>query len=334
MVSKGRTFTLASALWGGWIWVAGCGSASDTAGPGATGSPTTACDAVSQGRCSKQQQCSITSFNRRYPDLSTCEARESAECVKSLAAPSTAAKPTSVQACATALSGASCSDFLAPGPPAACVPPAGALTSGAACAFNAQCATTYCAVANDAECGSCSALPTAGATCTATLGCGGRGLVCARGVCVAPVGENGACGEEAECLPGLSCVGAVPMLNTQGTCQKAGSTAGARCDPRRQTLPDCDRNLGLYCDRITLSCAAITFVGAGASCDDVGMVCQGGAMCVIPTGLRSGTCVAPASDGAACDTTLGPPCLAPAQCVVTNGGTAGTCKLRDAADCR
>jgi hypothetical protein len=50
----------------------------------------------------------------------------------------------------------------------------------------------------------------------------------------------------------------------------------------------------------------------------------------------TGTCAAPAVDGAACDNdpSMGPPCLAPAKCVpATSTATAGICTVPDAATC-
>ncbi|MEP7120239.1 MAG: hypothetical protein ABJE95_04975 [Byssovorax sp.] len=53
-------------------------------------------------------------------------------------------------------------------------------------------------------------------------------------------------------------------------------------------------------------------------------------MCLIPAGMKSGTCIAPAADGGKCYTVAGPPCLELAASVVT----AGICTRPDPASCK
>ncbi len=71
-------------------------------------------------------------------------------------------------------------------------------------------------------------------------------------------------------------------------------------------------------------------VAAGQSCgviNNVVVACLAGASCQRPAGSTTGTCVAPAADGAACDATNGPFCSGPAKCV------SGTCQLPGSASC-
>ena len=85
-------------------------------------------------------------------------------------------------------------------------------------------------------------------------------------------------------------------------------------------------------------------VEAGSACGDIGAApvtgvadCTAGGACIKGSAsATTGTCMAPAADGAACnnDNTIGPPCLAPAKCVpTTTGGTAGTCTVPNATTC-
>lgn len=119
------------------------------------------------------------------------------------------------------------------------------------------------------------------------------------------------------------------MMLNDGQCKPAGATVGATCDAKQKTAPGCDREKGLYCTAGGV-CAAIAHAAATQPCGLVNgaeVDCAGGGRCVIPASATEGTCVAPAADGAACDSASGPPCLAPAKCVVTGGGTAGTCRV-------
>jgi hypothetical protein len=54
--------------------------------------------------------------------------------------------------------------------------------------------------------------------------------------------------------------------------------------------------------------------------------CAAGGGCY-PVGGMTQTCLAPAADGAACDTVNGPGCLTPAKCVTAGSATTGTCQL-------
>jgi hypothetical protein len=135
-----------------------------------------------------------------------------------------------------------------------------------------------------------------------------------------------------------------------GVCMTSGTKAGAACQSTRKTMANCEANLGLTCivpAGATMNvgtCVADTLAAPGAPCGSLGTpvtsvaVCQAGGLCkrAAPTD-PSGTCVAPAADGAACDSDAanGPPCLAPAKCVPPSGssGTAGTCVVPNASTC-
>src|SRR5262249_53914780 len=149
-----------------------------------------------------------------------------------------------------------CSDFFLNNTLPQCLV-TGKIAVGGACAFSGQCATTLCLIPDNVACGTCQPQPAVGASCT-TLGCG-RGLTCANATmtCAVPGGMGAMCGRGAPCATGFSCVGST--ATTMGTCMQAGTTVGATCDPRTSTGAACEGALGLYCNAMTLKCAAETF---------------------------------------------------------------------------
>lgn len=331
------------------------GARSDAPADGSGTSAQQACMDLAVAECNKRATCSDNfGISRVFGTPAVCEMRLAAECVASLAATGTAATPQSREACASDLATAdySCTDLFDNSPTAACTPPMGSLANGMACGAAAQCASTWCAIGKDEVCGTCQPLPAVGASCTVDGDCG-RGLACAvpagmtSGTCAAYVAANGACltGKN-PCAAGLSCVGENVAAGTTGTCQPAGSTVGATCDSTRKTMPGCEAALGLACipsgaGMTTGTCQAIMLVGSNQTCGLIGTPttavaeCSGGGLCVKAMSTsRTGTCVAPAADGAACDSVAGPPCLAPARCVPTTAGsTAGTCVVPNATMC-
>jgi hypothetical protein len=325
------------------VWC-GCGGSS---GP----SVATACHERATASCALRDTCSAGhGVAARYGDSATCVGREAQACVTNAAAPGTKVTASTITACATALPDQTCTDFLDDLLVAACVPPVGARANGEPCGANGQCQSTYCALPKGAACGQCADLPVQGAACVNT-GEVVRGFTClaATSTWAALGASGGPCGPDTPCQAGLACVGA----SGSATCQAQGTTLGSSCDSRRESAPDCDRTLGLSCTGHTNGqCAALGYAAAGAPCGRVSaspdggtsdggvgftaVACTGGAVCVIPAGTFTGTCVGPAAEGAACDTDTGPPCLAPARCVGTvsdAGTTSGTCQLLDPAAC-
>jgi hypothetical protein len=239
-----------------------------------------ACGDLAMARCTRIESCSATVFAIRYPDQPTCQAREKANCMKSVAAPSTGNSPQATEACATALQGnVTCSEFLDNTPPAACAAKFGTLANGTACAFSGQCQSSYCGVGPNALCGTCMASPpAAGASCT-DLFCG-PGLECATEskTCGTPAAMSAPC-DAAPCAPGLVCAGAMGSR----TCQMIASTAAA----------------GQACGNL-----------AGNH-----VVCAAQGFCKLPAGQTTAMCLGVAGDGAACDDVMGPICAIPARCV-------------------
>ena len=290
-----------------------------------------ACKDVVAARCQRLAACSTADLSKRWADEMTCEARQLIQCDASLSAKDTGATAATVTACASAIPAESCPQFLGVDPADACLPATGTRAIGAACEYSGQCQSSFCAVASDAVCGTCAPVPAAGDSC-AQSGCGPT-MVCVASTmtCQVPVAAQGSCSADLPCAVGYACVGASAATGVMGTCTAEVEAAGSPCDPKRATGPDCDADAGLTCDATTSMCVAQPIVAAGQACGNVSGVqtrCAAGATCIKPTGSQTGTCTAPAADGAACDTVAGPGCLYPAKCVVGSaGGTAGTCEL-------
>lgn len=351
--------------------VVGCSSSGST-NDGGTDAPSdvaadsglsgaTACADEANAVCALRDSCSPNYDNEVvYGSTATCVSRVTQSCTNALALSGTGATPTSTEACAKAYPDEACSDFFDDNPVSACVPQVGTLQNGATCGASGQCASTYCAVTSTTVCGTCQPLPVTGAACQVEADCG-RDLACATptvaqgdgGIpapkCAAFVALNGACLTGYQpCQAGLSCVGDDEATMKQGTCQTSGTTVGAACDGSRKTMPSCYADMGLTCiptakGSAVGTCQKTTLAAANAPCGDIGSqpitgfaVCEAGGECVKTSSTATtGTCVAPAADGAACDNdpTKGPPCLSPAKCVVTGTGTAGTCTFPNAVAC-
>ena len=326
---------------------------------GAIDSPTItasqACADVVHALCEKRDACSNDFDNdHTYGSEALCESRLMGPCVSDLAAAGTGATAESRELCALdyPMADSTCLDLYDNDPTAACTPPAGTGATDSACGVSAQCASTYCAIAQNNVCGTCQPLPAAGATCAVDADCG-RNLACAiavgatTGTCAAYVAVSGSCLTGTNvCEGGTQCVGEVLATSTPGTCQPAGATVSAACDGSRKTEAGCSTELGLACipsgSGTTIgTCQPIALAAADAPCGSLGTpitsfaVCIAGGLCVKALAAdKAGTCVAPAADGAACDSVLGPPCLGPSKCVPTNAGsTAGTCTVPDATQC-
>lgn len=305
--------------------------------------------------CALRASCSEWNLDKTYASEAACDVRAVPACLSTLAAAGTSWTPTTIEACAQAYPSESCSDFFDSNPVAACVPAAGTLEDGSACGASAQCSSTFCAVSADAICGMCADLPAVGDDCQVAADCG-RDLAC-----VIPSGEtDGTCaqysGSGAGCLTGtqpcasgLACVGDNVGSGTMGLCKPAGAAIGAACDSSRKTMANCDGTTGFVCipagsGSSIGTCQMIQLVAAGSACGDIGSNpitgfadCIDGGECIkASTTATTGTCLAPAADGAQCnsDPTIGPPCQTGAKCVATtDGDTAGTCMTPAAASC-
>lgn len=293
-----------------------------------------ACADVAAARCQIVQQCNPQGLLNTYGDLTACESTQAATCVTTLAAPDTANTPAHTEGCAQATPSQSCDDYFLGIEPAACTPPAGPFDAGSACAVSGQCATSYCLIPKTAACGTCAAAPGLGDSCL-NNSCG-PGFLCdsASFLCVTPVSASGACNDSSECAPGLTCIG--NTNSALGACV-ALATQGASCD-----IADggsrCDSHFGLYCNtEAGKICAVVATASASQQCGTVdgGVIdCLADSFCQKPVDTAAGTCVAPAAEGAACDTANGPICAVPSRCVLTSaGGTTGTCQTTNPQTC-
>lgn len=280
-------------------------------------SPDKACTDAATALCNKLNACAAPLITVQYGDVATCQARAKIACTPTFMAPSTAATPNKLDDCAKSLDGLTCAQLFTHQTTTACLPAAGKLADGAACGDDPQCTNSYCKKPAGQVCGVCSKRASAGASCTVEADCD-YGLTCAGSVCVS-FGMAGA-----PCDAGHPC--GLPNVCRNGTCAMPAG-AGQSCTPSTGG-GDCDQTAGLYCDPIKNTCVMAAYAGAGQPCGYVNgtyTLCSGAGHCKL-SGV-TGTCVGPAADGAACDSTNGPTCTSPAECVN------GACKLPNPASC-
>jgi hypothetical protein len=293
-----------------------------------------ACNDRAKAACNLLNSCRQNGATIVYGTLGICITQLANECMTGLIAPGTASSPGSVENCAKALPSESCQNYLQNNPVSQCLPQSGSNPDGAACAFNAQCQHAFCAIPAGTVCGTCQGPPAIGDSCASTP-CGYNQVCTPSQVCAAYVASGGACDTMNNiCAPHLACVIAAGM--NSGTCQTKLTTAGAACDSKLQTAPDCDVESGLYCDGTSKMCVAYTYAVGGMPC---GSMNNGAAYALCESGLcyddGSGSgamCVPTAGVGESCDTMMGPTCLAPGVCAIS-GGTSGTCTALDGTMC-
>ncbi len=297
--------------------IAACGSSS------ASSNDMAACTDIANARCSRIASCSSTALTYWFPDMGTCQSVFVASCMGALAAPSTGATSAWVETCSQTIANASawsCDDFLFnQNIPTACVVPAGTLASGAACAFDTQCQSSFCAIVPGAACGTCAAATQPGDSCAELTACatpqtGSEACEPSNKQCVAFASLGQACGASQPCAAGLSCTGA-------GMCAPALATVKADCPT---SGPGCDFFQDLTCNSQS-GCEPVPFVAAAQPCGYIqyeNVSCEGGAQCI------GGVCVAAAAVGQPCHLGSGPVCIAPSRCIL------GTCQIDDATKCQ
>ncbi len=319
------------------LWACG-GGGSVTPSVDAGLTPEAACGQSSTATCALLDRClNDAGVSERYGDLAACQARLKANCQASLAAPGMLRTSSNVAACAAAVTTESCGDSFDNNPPVVCQAVPGQLAPGAPCGFSSQCASAFCAIPRNANCGTCATAPGSNADCTLTGACA-PGQVCAAlatgttSQCVTPGAVGATCDKALPCQAGLGCV--APRVDGgvgTGTCAALGTSVGMPCDPLSRTEPACDLDRGLFCSSASRTCQTAAYVGPGAPCGsfDGGV---GRAVCAQASTCENlshnvGTCLARAAEGTSCDTAQGPICMAPARCLVADGGTRGTCGL-------
>jgi hypothetical protein len=291
------------------VWLVACSSSSSG---GVASSPEGACDQYVTTFCNKIAECFPVFIKTSYKDANECISRQKSQCLKALAAPSTALTPGVVSTCASAYGSASCNDIFKL--PDACKTPAGTLADGSPCGEDAQCSGRSCNITGDAACGACAKRAGAGADCASTK-CD-DGLVCASNdKCVAPGNAGATCGDNQPCQ--------TPLVCSKGTCSE-GAAAGAACS---QEEP-CNLFKGLVCDPTSNTCKELKVANAGEACGFVGgnfVTCGAGGDC--NQNGATGTCRAALADGASCGAD-GPNCQEPAECIN------GVCTINDPGACK
>lgn len=315
-----------------------CGASVSSSSSTDAGSETVdqACGDDAHAMCGRMQACTPASLQTSYGDEGTCEARVKAQCVAAHGAPSSGRTVALTEGCAQAYPGYACADYRdKTNIPASCQQVTGAVASGAACEFAAQCMTGYYAILPGSACGACANAPKDGDSCAAITSCGST-LVCTSDtlVCTTYAAAGQACGIGKSCGAGLSCV-APGGTGTAGTCQAAGAQLGAACDGTAKTAPNCDFAIGLYCNG-KKQCATTTYAAAGMPC---GYDALSGTLVECTAGACEGAdanqhvlgrCAARASDDGACTigdggaSTANKGCIPSSRCVVSSGAT-GTC---------
>jgi hypothetical protein len=269
-----------------------------------------ACTDLETALCNKIESCDPFYITDTYGTVAACVQRDLLACLV------TAAAPSDIEACAQSTPAETCDQLFGNNEPAACNY-VGPMPQGGSCSQNAQCdtRTEFCE--------------------------GDPGQTC--GVCSPRVGAMGACSDDSVCQLGLSC--AIPNGDTLGTCA-VPAAAGEECDenqPCAGTLvctdngvcgpalqvgaacasQDCDESQGVFCNTALGVCTQYQAASPGDACG----VCAASGFCRTDSDLGTGTCLAAAADGAACDTTNGPLCTPPAAC------TNGLCELPVAQVC-
>jgi hypothetical protein len=291
-----------------------------------------ACADLAAANCTKLDQCVFNGTTIRYGGASTCQARQKQACLTRLDATGTGNSSMDVELCVSQVPSASCDDFDLGNIPE-CQARIGTLPNSSPCTFDGQCQGSSCALFTGTTCGTCAPASYAGEPCT-TISCS-HGFVCNSAQQCQPRGDVGSpCDTDHPCGPMAFCV--IPA-GTSGTCEIAGNTIGAHCDPQHQSASGCDFNAGLYCDGSTDTCLAVTYATAGAPCGTVNhavVKCTYASTCFGAQGTTPGICIANAADLMPCDTAVGPACVPPAICA-TGGpsATSGTCQLPGSIAC-
>jgi len=317
-----------TAATGGGTAASGGGTASTGGGTASTGGGTagtgggsgnadTICTNETTALCNKLNTCFPAFIQLGYGDVPTCIARGKISCVATFNLNGTGINATTIDACATAETSATCDQIAAGAQPAQC-DIRGTLTNGTACGDNAQCSSGYCKISLG-FCGVCAARVGAGSACGTSADCT-TGLVCGGQTCKSAGSAGDPCDTSNPCGGGLYCSAA-----TAGSCVALVTTAGGACP----TGSGCSFFDGLTCNSSSV-CATIPFAQAGSPCGVLTAgsytFCQGGSYCKIPTGMTMGTCAVDVADGSACDTST-TTCLPNANCVNS------VCALPDPGSC-
>ena len=269
-----------------------------------------ACTDLETAVCNIIESCDPFYITETYGTVAACVQRAL------LACPLIAAAPSDIEACAQSTPAETCDQVFSNNAPAACHY-VGSTPNGGACSQNAQCdtRTEFCEGEAGETCGVCSPRVAAMGECSDDSVCQ-LGLSCAipsgdtLGTCAVPAGAGEECDESQPCAGTLVCT-------DNGVCGPA-LQVGAACASQ-----DCDESQGVFCDTAVGVCTQYQAASSGDACG----VCAASGFCRTDSDLGTGTCLAAAADGAACDATNGPLCTPPSTC------TNGLCELPVAQVC-
>lgn len=240
--------------------------------------------------------------------------------------------PARAEECLSAYEARGCDDLLARHIEACEEALEGTLQTGDECELDEECAGDAICLVADACPGHCAPRQPAGESCHTDDQCA-DGLVCSKvtNLCVEPRTESEACegGSEAQCAPGLLCLGADEDEARTGTCREVDAlltaAEGQTCDIMRGPL--CQQGLTCAVTEVPASGAADSLpgaceptVGSGEDCHlSVPSQCPEGEYCSIEIADvllgQLGTCTPLPRAGEACAPDLGPRCEAFARCV-------------------
>jgi hypothetical protein len=265
------------------------------------------CTALATAFCKIEAQCDTVDMQINFAgDESKCIARTLFSC-PSTSAPGAGNTPSTIAACATTVGQiADCDTFrsyLAASNLQICPPVLGTLTDGTSCDDDSQCKGGFCGESSEGgTCGACAEKPST-TSCQENSNCPSGQLCNASSACVAAGGAGATCDSNdptlanQPCAPYLYCKGTSVDGGavTNGQCSALG-TVGEACD---FTDPDPECADGFTCASAN-QCVKIQFVGPGATCDQVLLVCAGGACDPSAGDAATDTCRAFAADGASC----------------------------------
>jgi hypothetical protein len=278
------------------------GAAPDDAGVADANRPDAAleqaCGDWSAFYCQQLSACSVNAFeiSSVWGSIGACTNGLDALCLSSLTAPGVTQTAAATEACAIALKmgDVACGQFVSGPPSGACAVSPGTFATAAACAFDMQCASSFCAIPLGSACGTCQPPTTVGGACTA-----------------------GVCSAGQACDPKTALCVAIESVGT-----------GDPCD----ISPQCDLVNGTACDPASKTCSlhVRTEFPLDAGCGQADgstteVTCPGNATC--STSAFPGACQPAANVGSPCTTDGGVNCVAPSMCA------AGVCTLPSAAMC-
>lgn len=283
-------------------------SADVDSGPPGDGAPsvsfTKACADNAAQYCAQYNTCFPTGMHYAYGDTTKCAAIVAKSCMFAVSVPDVGWTGDSLEACVTARSAMTCSDFLhGKNYPDTCYPK-GTRADASNCLYGSQCQSAYCKIPSGQSCGACVPFAVQGAACNVTADCK-PGLLCAGNkTCSAPAMQGDTCDDAHPCSLELYCDKTATMK-----CQKPGGF-GAACDPMLASA-DCDYFQLAYCDG--MACKTYGIAEDGQACGSI--MNQAYTLCAGGEGCVGGVCTMAGDVGALCDTSKGLNCLSPSSCV-------------------